>query len=52
MQLETQPQNKMAVRPIGRLLITMALPIMVSMMVQALYNVVDSIFIAKLVRML
>jgi putative MATE family efflux protein len=48
MQLETQPQNKMAVRPIGRLLITMALPIMVSMMVQALYNVVDSIFIARI----
>lgn len=47
MQLETHSQNKMAVRPIGPLLISMAFPIMVSMMVQALYNIVDSIFIAR-----
>src|SRR5690554_4057518 len=47
MQLETHSQNKMAVRPIGPLLISMAFPIMISMMVQALYNIVDSIFIAR-----
>lgn len=40
-------RNKMAVRPIGPLLVSMGLPIMLSMMVQALYNVVDSIFIAR-----
>ncbi|MDX9933515.1 MAG: MATE family efflux transporter [Sphaerochaetaceae bacterium] len=40
-------ENKMAYRPIGRLMITMALPTMSSMLVQALYNIVDSIFIAR-----
>ena len=40
-------QNKMAIRPVGPLLVTMGLPIMLSMMVQALYNVVDSMFIAR-----
>lgn len=33
--------------PIGKLIITMSLPIMISMLVQALYNVVDSIFVAR-----
>lgn len=37
----------MAVRPVGSLLVTMGLPIMLSMMVQALYNIVDSVFIAR-----
>lgn len=46
--MQTLPQNKMAVRPVGSLLISMGLPIMLSMMVQALYNIVDSIFIARL----
>lgn len=41
-------ENKMGVMPIGRLLVEMALPMMISMLVQALYNVVDSIFVAKL----
>ncbi|MGI6433019.1 MAG: MATE family efflux transporter [Sphaerochaetaceae bacterium] len=45
MQLATE--NKMAVRPVGPLIIGMAFPIMISMMVQALYNIVDSIFIAR-----
>ena len=46
---ETQVQeNKMGVWPVNRLLISMSVPIMVSMLVQALYNVVDSIFVAKL----
>lgn len=38
----------MAVKPVGRLLLSMGLPIMLSMLVQALYNVVDSIFIARI----
>ena len=41
-------QNKMGVKPVGSLLFSMGLPIMISMMVQALYNVVDSIFIAQI----
>ena len=42
-----QRENKMGVMPVKRLVVTMALPIMISMMVQALYNVVDSIFVSK-----
>lgn len=45
--MHARPQNKMGVMPVGRLLVTMALPIMLAMMIQALYNVVDSIFIAQ-----
>lgn len=46
----TQPlvENKMGIMPIKKLLITMALPMMISMFVQALYNVVDSIFVARI----
>ena len=39
-------ENKMHSTPIGRLLFTMALPLIISMLVQALYNVVDSVFVA------
>ncbi|MGN0487174.1 MAG: MATE family efflux transporter [Acutalibacteraceae bacterium] len=42
-----QKENKMGVMPVKKLIITMSLPMMVSMMVQALYNVVDSVFVAK-----
>ena len=41
-------ENKMGVMPIGRLIISMSLPIMISMLVQALYNIVDSIFVARI----
>ena len=41
-------ENKMGVLPVGRLLAGMAIPMMISMLVQALYNVVDSIFVAQL----
>mgnify|MGYP005754489977 FL=1 len=41
-------ENKMGMMPINRLLINMALPMMISMLVQALYNVVDSIYVAQL----
>lgn len=44
----TVAENKMGVMPVNKLLISMALPMMISMLVQALYNVVDSIFVAKL----
>ncbi len=43
-----QSENKMGVQPVGRLLLSMALPMMLSMIVQALYNVVDSIFVSRL----
>ena len=41
-------ENKMGVMPVNRLLITMSLPIMISMLIQALYNIVDSIFVAQI----
>ena len=41
-------ENKMGVMPVNSLLLNMAIPIMVSMLVQALYNVVDSYFVAQL----
>lgn len=41
-------ENKMGVMPVGRLLFTMALPMALSMLVQALYNVVDSIFVSRI----
>ena len=41
-------ENKMGTMPVGKLLIQISLPIMISMFVQALYNIVDSIFVAKL----
>jgi putative MATE family efflux protein len=41
-------ENKMGVMPIDKLLISMSLPMMISMLVQALYNIVDSIFVGKI----
>ncbi len=40
-------ENKMGTMPTNRLLITMSLPMVISMLVQALYNIVDSIFVAQ-----
>ena len=39
--------NKMGTMPIGKLLLNMALPLVISMLVQALYNVVDSIYVSR-----
>ncbi len=41
-------ENKMGTMPINKLLITMSVPMMLSMLVQALYNVVDSVFVARI----
>ncbi len=41
-------ENKMGVMPVGRLLANMAVPMIVSMLVQALYNVVDSIYVSQI----
>ena len=40
-------ENKMRTMPIGKLLFTMALPLAISMLVQAFYNVVDSIYVSQ-----
>lgn len=41
-------QNKMGVMPVNKLIINMSLPMIISMLVQALYNIVDSIFVAMI----
>ena len=41
-------ENKMGVMPIGKLLFSMSAPMMLSMVIQACYNIVDSIFVAQL----
>ncbi len=41
-------ENKMGVMPVNKLLITMSLPMMASMLIQALYNIVDSMFVAAI----
>ena len=41
-------ENKMGVQPIKPLIVSMSLPMMASMLVQVLYNVVDSIFVAQI----
>ena len=49
-EMKTAPaaENKMGTMPIGKLLFNMSLPMMISMLMQALYNIVDSIFVSKL----
>lgn len=47
MSTDVQQENKMGVMPVNKLLVSMSLPMMISMLVQALYNVVDSIFVAQ-----
>lgn len=42
------PENKMGVMPVGRLLVNMSLPMIISMLVQAMYNIVDSLFVARI----
>ena len=47
MEQKTLQENKMGVMPVGRLLANMALPMIISMLVQALYNVVDSVYVSR-----
>ena len=47
-QISQTSENKMGTMPVPKLLITMSLPMMISMLVQALYNIVDSMFVAML----
>ena len=46
--MSPQPENKMGVMPINRLLVSMSVPIMLSMLVQALYNIVDSVYVSHI----
>lgn len=46
--MEQTKENKMGTMPVNKLLITMSLPMMISMLVQALYNVVDSVFVSRI----
>lgn len=43
-----QGDNKMGTMPIPKLLVSMSLPMMASMLVQAMYNIVDSVFVAQI----
>lgn len=43
-----QEQNKMGTMPVNRLLISMSLPMIISMLVQAMYNIIDSVFVAQI----
>jgi len=44
----TLKENKMGTMPVGRLLFSMALPLAISMLVQAFYNVVDSYYVSRI----
>jgi putative MATE family efflux protein len=48
MEKENKKENKMAVMPMPKLVVTMSIPLMLSLLIQSLYNIVDSIFVAKL----
>lgn len=48
MSTKVVQENKMGVMPVGKLLVNMALPMIISMLVQALYNVVDSIYVSQI----
>ena len=45
--MQKPSENKMGVAPVGRLLVSMSVPMMISMLVQALYNVVDSMYVSR-----
>lgn len=46
--MEAQTENKMGTMPVNQLLVNISLPMVISMLVQALYNIVDSIFVAQI----
>jgi len=47
-QQATASQNKMGTMPVNQLLFSMSLPMIISMLVQAMYNIIDSIFVAQI----
>ena len=46
--MKEEGQNKMAIAPMNKLILKMGLPMIISMVLQALYNVIDSIFVANM----
>lgn len=46
--MKEERQNKMAIAPMNKLILKMGLPMIISMVLQALYNVIDSIFVANM----
>ncbi len=46
--MKEERKNKMAIAPINKLILRMGLPMIISMVLQALYNVVDSVFVANM----
>ena len=47
MEEKRMEENKMGVMPVNRLILSMSLPIMISMLVSALYNIVDSVYVSR-----
>ncbi len=47
-KVTAMPENKMGTMSLGKLLLQMSLPMMISMFVQSLYNIIDSIFVARI----
>ena len=45
--MQNQGENKMGVMPVGRLILNMSLPMILSMLVQAMYNIVDSVYVSR-----
>lgn len=45
--MQNAKENKMGVMPIGKLILNMSLPMMLSMLVQAMYNIVDSVYVSR-----
>lgn len=46
--MENLKQNKMAVLPVNKLMLSMGIPMVLSMVLQALYNIVDSAFVSNM----
>jgi putative MATE family efflux protein len=44
---QRRPENKMGTMPVNRLLLSMSIPMMISMLVQAMYNIVDSMYVSR-----
>ena len=45
--MKEKKENRMGVMPVGKLLFSMSTPMVISFLVQSLYNIVDSIFVAR-----
>lgn len=47
-KIDVIEENRMGTMPVNKLLLSMSVPIMISMLIQALYNIVDSMFVAQI----